>query len=109
MPLIKSCPSCGGRMLPVGERMPLPQEIRHPRRRRCPHCGATLRLSLGYLLVVYLGAVVTAAGALLLLGLTVDLLPDSYMLRAFLLAGAGIGLMFLAVARIELEVDPEAS
>ncbi len=85
MPLVKICPSCNERMLPLGHerlsRERLWSAIRKPRVVKCPHCGTAYKASRGYWYMAHIGGLVTGIGALGLLGLTVDLISPTYTLR----------------------------
>lgn len=102
MPLVKLCPSCNGRIVGSGN-AGLRSAIRSPTQAKCPHCGTVLKGSLGYWLVAHIGGLITAIGALGLLGLTVDLISPAYTLLSFLVTGAGIAVMFFGLSRVRLE------
>ncbi len=107
MPLVKICPSCNERMLPLGHerlsRERLWSAIRKPRVVKCPHCGTAYKASRGYWYMAHIGGLVTGIGALGLLGLTVDLISPTYTLGAFVVTGFGIGIMYFGLWRIRLE------
>lgn len=106
MSLVKTCPSCNGRMLPAGARESLRsviRNIRNPRQGKCPHCGTVFQGSLGYWLVAHIGGVVTAVGALGLLGLSVKLISPAHTLSFFLVTALGISIMYFGLWRMRLE------
>lgn len=102
MPLVKLCPGCNGRIVGSGSAR-LRSAIRHPTQAKCPHCGTVLKGSLGYWLVAHVGGLITAIGALGLLGLTVDLISPTHTLGFFIITAAGIGIMCLGLWRMQLE------
>ena len=106
MPLVKTCPSCSGRILALG-REPLRSAIRrviqNPRHVKCPHCGTAYKASRGYWYMAHIGGLVTGVGTLGLLGLTVDLISPTYTLGAFLTTALGISIMYFGLWRMRLE------
>ena len=102
MPLVKTCPRCDGRMLPLG-RERLRSAIRNPRQVKCAHCGTVLRGSLGYWLIAHIGGVITVVGALGLLGLSVKLISPAHTLSFFLVTALGISIMYLGLWCMQLE------
>lgn len=102
MPLVKTCPSCDGRIIGLG-RERLRSAIRHPRRAKCPHCGAVLQGSLGYWLLAHMGGIVTGIGALGLLGLTVKLISPTHTVDFFVITAVGIGIMYFGLWRVRFE------
>lgn len=102
MPLVKTCPSCNGRVVGLGHER-LGALIRHPRRTKCPHCDAVLQASVGFWLLAHIGGVVAAIGALGLLGLAVKLISPTYTASSFIITGLGIAVMYIAIWRARFE------
>lgn len=102
MPLVKTCPSCNGRVVGLGHER-LRSLIRHPRRTKCSHCDTVLQGSLGYWVVAHLGGLITGIGALGLLGLTVKLISPIYTVDLFVITAVGIAIMYLGVWRVRFE------